>query len=550
LQLTYERRQDIIKDTFDFDQVISMSSKERIYELEKALNELETVNRVLGRVCQVGETNHIMTIIVEELVKFSVATQGVINLVHQQDETVSDTVVRDAGPHPGDERFVINDLVAGWVLTHRQLVRIDDADDDERFPELSSDGGQYKSLVCCPMQVRGKIIGLTSLVRDKASGPFDEGQCRIIGIIASQSAQILSNALLLQELARKNQLLELSQQALHDENARLQEEVSDTFAFENIIGQSPAMKRVLTLASKVSANDIPVLITGPTGTGKELIARAVHYNSRRRERPFVIKNCGVKTESLLESELFGHVKGAFTGASRSKPGLFKEAEGGTIFLDEIGDAPMSTQVAILRVLETGEIRPVGADRIEYVDVRVISATNRDLKNKISDGDFREDLYYRLNTVTIDMPALNRRLDDIPLLVHHCLNKLKVKLGYDRLSISPEAMTTLMKFNWPGNVRQLQHEIERAAVICESGGTIDIAHLSREIRKVDSRMTDGREYKGQLREVVEQVEREMISDTLTATQGNILKSSQLLGLTRKGLKDKLARFGIDPGTFAK
>jgi DNA-binding NtrC family response regulator len=336
---------------------------------------------------------------------------------------------------------------------------------------------------------------------------------------------------------------------LSDENARLKSEVTDTFAFENIIGQSPAMKRVLTLTSKISANEIPVLIIGATGTGKELIARAIHYNGRRSGKPFVVKNCGVKTETLLESELFGHVKGAFTGADRAKAGLFKEADGGTIFLDEIGDAPLSTQVAILRVLETGEIRPIGAESTEYVDVRIISATNTDLKKKIVDGSFREDLWFRLNTMTIDVPPLKMRIDDVPLLVHHFLNKVKARLGYDKLSVSPDAMAALNRYDWPGNVRQLQNEIERAAVISDTGGTIEMAHLSQDIRDVESR--DGKlAEEGSLRRAVEQLEREMITDTLASTDGNILKSSRILGVTRKGLRDKVARLGIDPKHFSE
>lgn len=525
-----------------------MTDNRQPNELEAALAELETINRVLGRICQVNETNHIMSIIVEELIRLTGATQGVINLLHPEDHDLLETIVRDAADDSGDESFKVDDQIIGWVLKNKQLLRIDDLDSDNRFSGLSSDDGRFKSIICCPLMARGEIIGLTSLVRDESAGPFGDNQCRVAGIISSQSAQILSNALLLHELARKNELLELSQQSLRSEYARLQNEVAPTFGFENIIGKSAAMKQVLTMSSKVSVQDIPVLITGPTGTGKELIAKAIHYNSRRRARPFVIKNCGVKTESLLESELFGHVKGAFTGADRTKAGLFKEADGGTIFLDEIGDAPPSTQMAILRVLETGEIRPVGAGRTEFVDVRVISATNADLRKKIAEGAFREDLYYRLNAMTIDMPALNRRREDIPLLVHHFLGKYAAKLGHERLSITPEAMTTLSGYEWPGNIRQLENEIERAAVVCDPNGAIDIRHLSREIVHA-AETRDGRgAYKGQMREVIERIEREMIIDALTTTKGNILQSSQLLGLTRKGLKDKLARYEIDPGRF--
>ena len=524
-----------------------MSDLQKILQLEEALAELETINRVLGRICQVCETNHIMSIIVNELVSCTGAAQGVINLVASGKTDNMETIVRDADRRD-EEVFRLDDLVAGWVLTHKRQLKIDNTDADDRFPGLTSDGGRFKSLVCTPMIVRGNIIGLTSLVRDEKAGPFSDGQCRMVGIIVSESAHILANALLMKDLARKKELLEITRQALSDENARLQSEVADTFAFENIVGRSPAMKRVLTLASKVSANDVPVLITGPTGTGKELIARAIHYNSRRRKRPFVVKNCGVKTESLLESELFGHVKGAFTGADRTKEGLFKEADGGTIFLDEIGDAPQSTQMAILRVLENGEIRPVGAGRTEFVDVRIISATNKDLSQGISDGTFREDLFYRLNTVTIELPPLHNRPEDIPLLVHVFLDQLKAKLGYDRLSISPEALNALMQYPWPGNVRQLQHEMERAAVVCEAGGTINVNHLSRDIQK-GSDLDRGRQIpKGSLRRVVEQIEREMIADALAATHGNILKSAEVLGLTRKGLKDKMTRYGINPDQF--
>jgi Nif-specific regulatory protein len=510
-------------------------------DLQGALQELATINRVIDRVCRASETNHIMSIIMNELIAFAKASQGVINLLHQEYDNILETVARDGHADNKSAPFRVPDLIAGHVLRHKQILKIDDLDRDSRFAGLSSQDGRSKAIICCPMIARGNVIGLTTLVRDGNCGPFDDNQCRVVGIIVSQSAQILSNALLLQELARKNELLEVSRRKLREENLRLTSEITAGFAFENIVGKSEPMRRVLTLAAKVCANDAALLITGPTGTGKELIARAVHYNSDRRNAPFVVKNCGVKTETLLESELFGHLKGAFTGADRNKPGLFKEADGGTIFLDEIADAPMSTQIAILRVLETGEIRAVGANKPEFVNVRIISATNRDLRQAMDNGTFREDLFYRLNTFIIDLPALCQRRDDIPLLVHHFLNRLKIKLGNDRLSITADAMEALNRYGWPGNVRQLENEMERAAVVAE--GPIDLNHLSTEIVGALAQPVSTERYQGRLKEIVELVERDIITNTLAANKGNILRSANILGLTRKGLKDKIARYGL-------
>lgn len=381
------------------------------------------------------------------------------------------------------------------------------------------------------------------MIRRAGQGPFSEAHARLVGIITTQSAQLLANAILLEELGRKNALLEESFHRVQEENVRLVDAVAGTYSFEGIIGQSAVMRRVLTLASKVAANDSPVLIVGPTGSGKELVARAIHYNSRRRTKAYVIKNCGVRTESLLESELFGHVKGAFTGADRDKPGLFREADGGTIFLDEIGDAPEATQTAILRVIETGEIRPVGASKPEYVDVRVLSATNRDLKRAIEEGTFRRDLYYRINAVTIEIPPLADRRGDIPMLAEHFLAKQRIRMNRPDISFTPAALDTLQRYEWPGNVRQLENEIERAAIVSDTAGAIDVCDLSLEICNAANE-TGSISEPGQLRTAVERLEREIIQRTLSETKGNIQQSARLLGLTRKGLKDKIHRYGIE------
>jgi transcriptional regulator with GAF, ATPase, and Fis domain len=520
-----------------------MSEEKNHSRMQSTLQELKSINSIIDKISKVRETNHIMSIIINEAIRLTDANQGVINLVRPQSDDDLHTVIRKIDPAAGDIPFKVHNQISGWVLKNREMLKIDDLDSDERFSGISSESGRFKSILCFPMVAGGEIIGLTSLVRDSNKGVFNPEISRIAGIIISQSAQILKNALLYEELALKNELLQVSQKQLQDENLRLKGELDRSFAFENVIGKSKPMREVLTMVSKVCGNDAPVLILGQTGTGKELIARAIHYNSGRKSRPFVVKNCGVKTETLLESELFGHVRGAFTGADRAKPGLFREADGGTIFLDEIGDAPLSTQAAVLRVIENGEIRPVGASKSEFVNVRVLSATNKDLEDEIRDGNFRKDLFYRLNTFTIELPELSARREDIPLLVHHFLDKLRVKLGKNALNITSDAMELLAKYSWPGNVRQLENEIERSAVVSENEETIDISDLSAELIKPDINAALKQGKAGSLKENVEKLESEMIRAALDKTSGNIMKSSQILGLTRKGLKDKMNRYGI-------
>jgi Nif-specific regulatory protein len=504
------------------------------------VSELRFINSLITKISGIKETNHILEIIIKELVKITDSDQGVISLISELERSDLSTVVRK-GPKTGQGMpFKLNNILIGWVLQNRKILMIEDLDADPRFPGFDYKQGQFESIICCPMAVKAEIIGFTTLIRSSSKPAFTESESRLVGIIASQSAQIISNSLLMSELAKTVELLKITQQQLREENLLLKSQVENQYAIENIIGKSPAMKKVLTLVSKFAANDSPVLLTGETGTGKDLIARAIHYCSNRKDRSFVAVNCGFKTESLLESELFGHVKGAFTGAIKDKIGLFKEADGGTIFLDEIGDAPLATQNAILRVLQNGEIRQVGSTKTDIVDVRVISATNRNPKEEIAKGKFREDLFYRLNTFKIEMPSLRGRKSDIPLLINYFLDKLRVKLRHDRLSISNEAMEACLKYDWPGNVRELENEIERAAVICGIDGCINAGDLSPEIFQAQVDHSSYRTYRGNLREMVERIEKEIIESTLAEHNNNIMQTSKALGLTRKGLRNKISR----------
>jgi DNA-binding NtrC family response regulator len=333
---------------------------------------------------------------------------------------------------------------------------------------------------------------------------------------------------------------------LKAENRQLQRELRSKYRFENVIGASPALRSVLDLVAKVAETDSTVLITGESGTGKELIARALHYNSRRAERRLVTVNCGAIPEELLESELFGHVRGAFTSAISQREGRFALAHGGTIFLDEIGDMSPNLQVKLLRVLQDRTFEPVGSSKSQTVDVRVVAATNQDLERAIREGRFREDLYYRLNVIPIEVPPLRQRPDDIPLLVQHFLDVMHQERGTRVDSISDEALALLCRHDWPGNVRELENLIERLSVL-RGEGEIRVEDLPANLRgrpsvplAAPSLPESGLDF----REVVDRFESELIRQALEQTQGNKNRAAQLLGLNRTTLLEKIKKKGLE------
>ncbi len=330
---------------------------------------------------------------------------------------------------------------------------------------------------------------------------------------------------------------------LREENRLLRQRLGDHFDRQKIIGRSPPMVKLLETVAQVAPSEATVLITGESGTGKEMIAGAIHYNSPRKENPFIKINCAAITETLLESELFGHEKGAFTGAHRRKEGKFRLAHGGSIFLDEISEMSLAMQVKLLRVLQEREIIRVGGEEVVRVDVRVIAATNRDLMQEIEKGRFREDLYYRLNVVTLQMPLLSDRKEDIPLLAQHFLKMFSEKNRKEIKGFTPQAMDRLLKYNWPGNVRELMNAIERGVVLSRTD-YIDEADLplfpeDKTGNKISLRDTLAAELS------LEEVEKATILNTLETTGGNKSEAARRLGITRKTLHKKLKAYGVMP-----
>jgi len=336
-------------------------------------------------------------------------------------------------------------------------------------------------------------------------------------------------------------------QRLHRENRQFKREVQRQFGLQNLIGHSDAMRRILDLIEKVADSDSTVLIYGESGTGKELVARAIHYRSDRMDKPLVPINCAAIPSDLLESELFGYEKGAFTGAHRTKIGRFEYANGGTLFLDEIGEMSPQLQVKLLRVLQEKSFERLGGVRPIQVDVRIIAATNRDLEKAIEEGKFREDLYYRLSVIPIHIPPLRERKEDIPLLVEHFLEKFNTEKARSVSGISPKAMERLMEYSWPGNVRELENLIERLVVLKRTG-TIEVEDLPEKIRFGPARDPLGAivlpEEGIRLEETIHRLERELILQALRRTRGVKKEAAELLGLKRTTLIQKMKRNKIE------
>jgi len=501
----------------------------------------------------------LLEMIVDTVIELTDAERGFL-LLEDESSQLEVKVARNIDQRTLETaEFELSRSIARQAAAGGEPIVTIDAAGDARFREaLSVSDLHLRSVLAVPLAIKGRVAGTIYVDHRLRKGAFDQDDVRLVLDFAEQAAIALENARLLAELRRRerqvealNRRLEVELAARREELSGIKQELRDNrealavrYDYRNIIGRTPRMLDLFRLLDRITDTTLPVVIQGESGTGKELVARAIHTNGPRRDQPFVGENCAAIPETLLESTLFGYVRGAFTGAERDTRGLFEIADGGTLFLDEVAEMSPGMQGKLLRVLQLGELRRVGSERTRKVDVRIVAATNRDLARLVEEGKFRRDLYFRLNVAQIALPPLRDRRDDIPLMVEHFLARLATAAGRPAPKpMDPAALARLSAYRWPGNVRELENEITRADAL--SGDRIGVADLSPAVAAAgdpgavvpddpDSLLLKPR---------VERLERALLREALGRAANNQTKAAEILGLSRFGLQKKLKRYNF-------
>ncbi len=449
--------------------------------------------------------------------------------------------------------FKFSQTFAMRAMESGQSVLSDSATEDPNFNKAASVVGmQLRSILCAPLRLRGESIGCVYVDHRFKTGSFTEAEQRTVELVADQAAVAVENARLHAENEAQRAKLEELNKELENQVREQQFELEDAreqlanlsipphkYDYSEIVGTSRPLMEVFRLLDIVIETDYPVLILGESGTGKELVAKSIVKHGARKDKPFLTENCAAFPEALLESELFGHVKGAFTGATSDHVGLFEQADGGTLFLDEIGDMPLSLQSKLLRVLQEGEFRKVGASKPTKVDVRILAATNVDLAQRARDGSFREDLYYRLKVMTVRLPALRERREDIPALVDFFLGTIAKDGGTDERTIAPPALRVLQSYPWPGNIRELENELRRMAALAKDG-VIGVDLVAPFTAQPESRPTGSISFHGM---TMEEIEKRAILDAIERCSGKRSEAARVLGMPRRTFYNRLRKYGI-------
>ncbi len=485
----------------------------------RSKNSYETLLKISEQINSIHDSQQLLDRIMDLATEALHAERGFILLKQADAEDFTVVTARNISKQSIDSMRGFSSSVVNRVLEFGEPVLSIDAQTDQRFAGADSVIlQQIKSVLCTPLIENGKVIGAIYMDSRADVNQFDQESLNFLKTFATQATIALSNTKILEKL--------------QNENKNLKRQISLEHAFPEIVGKSKPMQTILEIVRDIADTSASVLIEGESGTGKELIARALHVHSTRRDKAFIPIFCGSLSENLLESELFGHKKGAFTGAVEDKAGLFEEADGGTLFLDEIGDVPSSIQTKLLRLIQEGEFKRVGETRIRKADVRIVAATNKDLWQEVQKGNFREDLYYRLNVINIKMPPLRQRKTDIPLLANHFLKKYARKNNKSIKGFTTEALKLLQDYDWPGNVRELENTIERAVILCRQP-EITPEYLS--LRQQSSPIPIGKTLK--------EITRYAVVETLKLTEGNRTKAAQILGVSRRWLYYHLKEWGL-------
>ncbi len=525
--LEHLENSEIIKSSRHLSRKLE-NTEHRLKMLEMLIDITKSLNSTLN-------LNQLLINIVDSINTLADTDRGFLMLTNQKGD-LEFRIARDRSQEAlNKEDFEVSHSIINETKEKREPIFISNLPESDRFKDQKSVIDlELKTALCVPLTLEDRVIGVIYTDSSRMSNKFKMADMPIISAFASQAAIAIENARLHGELV-------MSKENLARENLELKQELSEKYRFSGIIGKSKSMQNIFNIIKKIAPHTTTVLIHGETGTGKELIARAIHFNGPRKTKQLVTINCGAMPAELLESELFGHRKGAFTGATRDKKGLLETADGGTIFLDEIGDMPLPLQVKLLRVLQDGVIRRVGDNITRKVDVRVLAATNRDLSEDIKKGTFREDLYYRLNVVPIHIPPLRERHEDIIPLVEHFLKKYSSEMNKGEIRITPGAIKLLLSMPWAGNVRELENTIERALALCGDSPVLSREHFPQ--LKTGSSL-DHLEGENSLKDKLKQVEKQIISTTLDKTSGNITRAARHLNVTRQHLHNKIKQYGIN------
>jgi transcriptional regulator with GAF, ATPase, and Fis domain len=507
--------------------------REQNQRLQEQLRDYERLHRVLQTICSSLQVDEILKNIIDEAMCLCHAQQGAIMLFEPAKKEVAKTLIRQGGGAGNKLDHYLNNLLAGWISQHKKSLltqNLLETFGPENVPPKYRDAA---SLLSIPLELRGTCLGVINLLTLTPERGFGEHERGLMEILAKPCAQFIVNARL--------------HESLFDEAMRLRQEVQDKYSFHDLIGHGPKMQEVFALLQKVIPTEGRVLLEDENGTGKERVAHIIHYNGPRKDGPFVPVDCGALPANLLESELFGYVRGAFTGASRDKKGLFEAAHGGTLFLDEIVNMPLEIQSKFLRAIQEGEIRPVGSTQTRKVDVRIIAAASGNLRAEVAAGKFRQDLFFRLHVVNVPLPSLRERKEDITILANHFLNEMAAKHKKKINGFKPETMVLLEAYAWPGNVRELEHVVERMVILAER----NLDYISSELLPIElqpqsmtpmiSPPQQGTSPDAKVRRVA--LEKTKLFEALIQHHWNQSAAARALGIHEATLRHKMKKHGI-------